>query len=102
MRTAEYRARTCPYAARGEQKLPETVVERVENVEENLASLVRLMAVFNGKMDRIAAAFNERMDRASIDEKERLKSLLQLLKSELSNHDQAEQARFERIKPHTF
>lgn len=66
-----------------EQKLPETICERVENIEMTLAELL--------------TRFDERMDQAGINEKERLKSLLQLLESRMQAHDQAEQERFNRI-----
>lgn len=70
-----------------EQKLSETLMERVDNIEDKLASLTGL--------------FNEKMDIASFNEKERLKSLLQLLETKLQAHDQAEQARFDKIAPRT-
>jgi hypothetical protein len=68
-----------------EQKLPETLMERIESIEDKLASLTGLLT--------------EKMDTASFNEKERLKSLLQLLETRLQAHDQAEQARFDRIAP---
>lgn len=72
-----------------ELKMPETIMERVENIEHNLVDMM--------------ARFEEKMDGASVNEKERLKSLLQLLDAKLQAHDQAEQARFDRIiPPRTF
>lgn len=68
-----------------EQKLPETILERIESIEDKLSSLTGLVA--------------EKMDLASFNEKERLKSLLQLLETKLQAHDQAEQARFDSVVP---
>jgi hypothetical protein len=53
-------------------------------------------------MDHVAATFNQRTDRTRMDEMKRMKSLLDLFKAELLDHDQAELARFEWIKPTTF
>lgn len=69
-----------------ELKLPETLVERVEKIESALILL--------------ASLFQEKMEEASVNEKERLKSMLQLLDTRIQAHDQAEQARFEKITTH--
>lgn len=69
-----------------ELKLPETLVERVEKIE--------------GALILLASLFQEKMEEASVNEKERLKSMLQLLDTRIQAHDQAEQARFEKITTH--
>ena len=70
-----------------EQCVAETVTERLELLEKNLAALVDLIAEYSGKIDR---QFGE----AGINEKERLKSLFRLLEAKLCEHDEAEAARF--------
>jgi len=74
-----------------ERNTAQTITERVENIEENLTSLVDLMT-----------RLSQKMDEAGVNEKERLKSLLQLLESKLLSHDQAEQMRFDKLRPHIF
>lgn len=65
--------------------------ERMDTMEESIAELAEMMA----KLDR-------KMDEDSNNEKERLKSLYILLEGKLKIHDDAEQERFERLKPRTF
>ena len=64
-------------------KLPETLAERVDSIESALMDLTSLL--------------QEKMEEASVNEKERLKSMLQLFDARMQAHDQAEQARFEKI-----
>lgn len=75
-----------------EQKAADTVAERIEKLEANVAALVDLMATFNGKVDH-------EFLQASTNERERLKSLLTLIEKRITEHDEAEKARFEKIAP---
>jgi Zn-dependent M16 (insulinase) family peptidase len=75
-----------------EQKVPETVAERIESLVSNLRVLAESVTLLNQKMDH-------HFSQASFDEKERLKSLLKLLGEQIQHHDEAERARFERINP---
>ena len=79
----------------GEREVAQTITDRIEFLEENLAALVELMEDFYKRMDR---HFSE----AGAGEKERLGALYRLLESRLKEHDMAEKERFEHLKPRTF
>jgi len=79
--------------------VPETIsmaldaLEREECLTEQLENLGGDVAYLTEKV----ACIDHKMDQASFNEKERLKSLLQLLEAKIQAHDQAEQARFDRM-----
>ena len=79
----------------GEREVAQTITDRIEFLEENLAALVDQMIVFDKKIDR---HFSE----AGAGEKERLGALYRLLESRLKEHDMAEKERFENLTPRTF
>ena len=70
-------------------------LEREECLTEQLENLGGDVAYLTEKV----ASIDKKMDIASFNEKERMKSLLQLLTKEIEAHDKAEEARFSRIKP---
>jgi hypothetical protein len=73
-----------------EQNVAQTVTERLEYLENNLASLVELMTVFN-----------EKIDQAGVSEKEHIKQLYRLLEIKMDEHDEAEIGRFKELAPRT-
>jgi hypothetical protein len=89
-----------------EQSATISLQDRVALLEKNLGALCELIATFwekiEGKFGEASVVFSEKMAEASANEKERLRSLLLLLKAELEAHDKAEEARFLRIKPTIF
>ena len=79
----------------GEREVAQTITDRIDFLEKNLAALVELMEVFDKKVDRL---FIE----SGVSEKERLKALYLLFKANISDHDKAEQERFAGLKPRAF
>jgi len=73
-----------------EQKAGGTIAERMAFLEKNVAAFFNLVMTFSDKIE-------ERFAQASVDEKERLKSLFKLLNIKLTEHDEAEEARFDRF-----
>ena len=62
--------------------------------EENLAERMRNVEI---KLESLFDMMSQKLEEASINEKERLVSLLQLIERKLQSHDQAEQLRFDKI-----
>jgi methionine-rich copper-binding protein CopC len=67
-----------------------SILERVAFLEKNLAAVLDLVMTFSEKLE-------EKFSQANINEKERLKSLFKLLNIKMSEHDEAEEARFVRF-----
>ena len=76
----------------GEREVAQTITDRIEFLEKNLAALVELMEIFDKKMEHL---FIE----SGASEKERLKALYLLFKANMNDHDQAEKERFENLTP---
>ena len=79
----------------GEREVAQTITDRIEFLEKNLAALVEVMDVFDKKMDRL---FIE----SGASEKERLKALYLLFKANIKDHDNAEQERFTNLTSRVF
>ena len=75
----------------GEREVAQTITDRIEFLEKNLAALVDLMEVFDAKIDRHFG-----------NETERMKTMYLLIKANLNDHDQAEKERFENLTPRVF
>jgi hypothetical protein len=79
----------------GEREVAQTITDRIEFLEKNLAALVELMEIFDKKMEHL---FIE----SGASEKERLKALYLLFKANMNDHDKAEQERFAGLKPRAY
>lgn len=80
--------------------IPE-VISRALDALEGQETLARHLESIERRFDfllDLTSGLEEKMDQASVNEKERLKSLLQLLKAEMQAHDEAEERRFERLR----
>lgn len=71
-----------------EQNLPETLLDQVENLRQELTLLNERLGLLE-----------EKMEEASFNEKERLEYLFRLVEAELKTHSQAIQTRLDRLAP---
>jgi hypothetical protein len=75
----------------GTREVAQTITDRIEFLERNLAALVDLMEVFDAKIDQHFS-----------NETKRLKTMYLLIKANMNDHDQSEKERFENLTPRVF
>jgi hypothetical protein len=80
-----------------EQKAQNSLFERVVFLEKNLTALLDLVLTFSEKLDGKFGDLDEKFSQANINERERLKSLYQLLNTKMSQHYEAVEARFDKF-----
>jgi len=73
-----------------EQKAENPVTVRVGFLEKNLSAILDLVNAFSEKLD-------QKFGEAGTNERERIKSLYKLLDIKISEHDEAEEGRFQRF-----
>ena len=78
----------------GEREVAQTITDRIEFIEKNLAALADLIEVFNKNMGQLFSEVGRCFNEAGALEKERLGALYRLLENRLKDHDEAESERF--------
>jgi hypothetical protein len=73
-----------------ERETGNSLPDRVGHLEKNISAFFNLVMTFNEKLE-------EKFSHADLYEKERLKSLYQLLKEHFEKSDQAQEARVSRV-----
>ena len=81
----------------GEREVAQTITDRIEFMEKNLAALAELVEVFTQNMGRHFNEVGQCFSEAGAVEKERLGALYRLLEGRLKDHDEAERERFRNL-----